>query len=254
MKLRLRQICLVAYELNPVVEDLKAIFGLEIGHVDPGVGIFGLENTLLPVGNSFLEIVAPIEENTAAERYLKRRGGNGGYMVITQCDDLPPRKAHIKALGIRLAHEMDYEGFCGMQLHPQDTGAAIFEIDWNEGFEQPDGAWWPAGTNWRAAKRTNVISHFQAVELQSENPVKLARRWSEVAQISLQIQHSGIPILPLENADIRFVEATDGRGEGLGGIDLKVVNKDYVLSQAKQRGFPLYEDKVTVCGVRFALV
>ena len=254
MKLRLRQICLVAYELKPVVEDFKAIFGLEIAHVDPGVGIFGLENTILPVGNSFLEIVAPIEENTAAERYLKRRKGNGGYMVITQCDDLPPHEAHIRAMGIRVVHEMDYEGFRGMQLHPRDTGGAIFEIDWNEGFEQPDGPWWPAGKKWRPCKRSDVISHFHAVELQSENPLKLAQRWSEVAQIALQSQNSDCPVLPLENANLRFVKTTDGRGEGLGGIDLKVVNKDHVLSQAKLRGCQIDEDKVTVCGMRFTLI
>ena len=54
MQLRLRQICLVAYELRPVIEDLTSIFGLEVAHVDPSVGIWELENSLLPVGNSFL--------------------------------------------------------------------------------------------------------------------------------------------------------------------------------------------------------
>ena len=44
-----------------------------------GSAEFGLENTLMPVGRNFLEVVAPIQEGTAAGRYLDRRGGNGGY-------------------------------------------------------------------------------------------------------------------------------------------------------------------------------
>ena len=86
MKIQLRQICLVARELEPVIEDLTDVLGINQCYVDPGVGIFGLENALMPVGRNFLEVVAPIQEGTAAGRYLDRRGGNGGYMVITQAD------------------------------------------------------------------------------------------------------------------------------------------------------------------------
>ena len=86
MSIRLRQIALVANKLAPVIDDLKAVFGLEVCFIDPGVGVFGLENSLLPVGNNFIEVVAPIKEGTAGGRYLKRRGGDGGYMVICQCD------------------------------------------------------------------------------------------------------------------------------------------------------------------------
>ena len=86
MSIRLRQIALVANKLAPVIDDLKAVFGLEVCYIDPGVGAFGLENSLLPVGNNFIEVVAPIKEGTAGGRYLKRRGGDGGYMVICQCD------------------------------------------------------------------------------------------------------------------------------------------------------------------------
>ena len=81
----------MAYELRPAIEDLTYIFGLEVAHVDPSVGKWGLENSLLPVGNTFLEVVAPTQSHTAAERYLKQRNGNGGYMVITQYDDLALR-------------------------------------------------------------------------------------------------------------------------------------------------------------------
>ena len=88
MTIQLRQICLVAEKLAPVVDDLTSILGIKSCYVDPGVGAFGLENNLMPIGKNFLEVVAPTQANTAGGRYLERRGGDGGYMVITQIDTL----------------------------------------------------------------------------------------------------------------------------------------------------------------------
>ncbi|TDJ33082.1 MAG: hypothetical protein E2O61_12960, partial [Gammaproteobacteria bacterium] len=68
MTIQLRQICLVARELKPVIDDLTHVLGINTCFIDPGVGKFGLENTLMPIGRNFLEVVAPIEENTAGGR------------------------------------------------------------------------------------------------------------------------------------------------------------------------------------------
>ena len=124
MSIRLRQICLVAEKLAPVIDDFKAILGVEVCFKDPAVATFGLENSLMPFGSDFVEVVAPIKENTAAGRYLKRRNGDGGYMVICQCDTHETqlaRKARAGALKIRTAWEHEGRSFHGMQLHPGDT-------------------------------------------------------------------------------------------------------------------------------------
>ena len=83
MSLTLRQICFVANELQPVLDDLKAVLGIEVCFVDEGVGVFGLENSLLPVGTNFIEVVAPVKEGTAAGRYLERRDGNLVYALAS---------------------------------------------------------------------------------------------------------------------------------------------------------------------------
>ena len=57
--IRLRQIALVAADLESVVRDLHEAYGLEIAFRDPGVARFGLHNAVLPVGNQFIEVVAP---------------------------------------------------------------------------------------------------------------------------------------------------------------------------------------------------
>src|ERR1700722_20325819 len=85
---RLRQAVLGAEELEPVAADLRSALGLGEPFRDPGVGEFGLANTVFALGDRFLEIVSPTRADTTAGRYLARHGGDGGYMVIFDLEDL----------------------------------------------------------------------------------------------------------------------------------------------------------------------
>ena len=248
--LRLRQIALVARELAPVVDDLRAVFGLEVAYRDPGVASFGLENAVLPVGSQFVEVVAPLREGTAGGRYLERRDGDGGYMVILQCDDHAARKAKVDELGIRKVVEHDEPDYSIMQLHPQDTGGSFLEVDVQVGGESLDGPWMPAGPEWQAARRTDRVRGIAAAEIQSPDPRGLAERWSEL----LERPVSGDGTIKLDNAWLRFVEATDGRGEGLGGVDLLSTDRAAVVETAAARGLVGTDGEVLLGGVRFRLV
>jgi hypothetical protein len=255
MVLRLRQICLVARELAPAVEDLTEIFGLAVCYRDPAVAKWGLENALMPIGNGFLEVVAPTRPDTAAGRYLDRRQGDGGYMVILQAGDLEPYRKTVAELGIRLIAEPNYGEYVGMQLHPRDTGGAILSIDWNEGgLADPAGPWHPAGPDWLPARRTDRVTAMRAAELQGDDPDMLARRWSTILDRPVTADAEGYPALQLDDAMLRFVPVTDGRGEGLGCLDLAAADPTSVLETARQRGCATSGNVVTVCGTRFRLV
>jgi hypothetical protein len=123
--MRLRQIALIANEPEPVVDHLCAVLGLEVCFRDPGVAKFGLHNALLPIGTSFLEVLAPVREGTTAGRLLQRRGGDGGYMVIVQTDDLEAGRKRVAELGIRVVWEAKLSDAATIHLHPRDVGAAI---------------------------------------------------------------------------------------------------------------------------------
>ena len=56
MAIQLRQVCLVAESLEPVVEGLTKILDLNSCFIDPGVAQFGLENNLMALGKNFLEV------------------------------------------------------------------------------------------------------------------------------------------------------------------------------------------------------
>ncbi len=251
MWLRLRQIALVAEALAPVERELIEVLGVAVCFRDPGVAHFGLENALFPIGNQLLEVVAPVRENTAGGRYLERRGGNGGYMVITQCDDHTPRRARVEALGVRVVNQFETHEFRNMQLHPKDTGGSFFEIDeqYGPGAHDADGPWEPAGPDWQREKHTERVNGIAAAELQCDDPAAVAARWSEIAEIPAVEQ-----TMTLDNATLRFVPCADGRPEGLGGIDIVATDADAVLSAADALGARSGEQQIMLCGIRINLV
>lgn len=257
MTIHLRQICLVAEKLEPVIEDLKQVLGLQVCFRDKGVGVFGLENALLPVGTNFIEVVAPVKDDTAAGRYLTRRGGDGGYMVITQADSIKTQdmaRARAKDLGVRVAWEGNHDAGIFMQLHPADCGGSFFEIDTATPYET-EGFWPPAnGNGWQDKVSTTRVSALVGAELQSDDPGALAEKWSAIAGIALTRDDNNRLVLPLENATLRFVKAIDGRGPGLGALDIKVTDRDAILQTAEARGLTHTETQVLICGTRINLV
>jgi hypothetical protein len=90
---RLRQVALVARELEAGSASLRRALHLGEPFHDPGVGEFGLDNAVFSLGDTFLEVVAPVRADTTAGRYLARRGGDGGYMAIFQVADVGWRAA-----------------------------------------------------------------------------------------------------------------------------------------------------------------
>ncbi len=251
--LRMRQIALVARDLDAIQADFEAVFGLAVCYRDPGVEKYGLHNFLMPLGNSFIEVVAPFEEDTAGGRYLDRRGGDGGYMVILQTGDIAADRARVNRLGIRLIFDRADAHSDGVQLHPKDVPGSMLQLSWNEGDSDPAGPWHPAGPDWLPAQRLDVVSALTAAELQTEDPAALAARWSEVLDRPIATPE-GTPTIALDDAVIRFVPITDGRPEGLAALDVVAVDRPRILEAAKARGLRDSDTRVTIGGVRFNLV
>ena len=255
MTIQLRQICLVAAELEPVIVDLTDILGINRCYVDEGVGKFGLENTLMPIGRNFLEVVAPIEENTAGGRYLQRRNGDGGYMVITQADSrATQQEVRQNALdaGVRVAYESERGDWNLCQLHPGDMQAAFLEIE-SDAHNDFNGYWHPVGgTGWEDKVDQNVTVDITGVELQSPDPMSLAELWGKVTGTAAERDGAQFTV-QLNNAVLRFVEESDGRGPGLSGLDIVVANREHILATASERGCLINDHQVDICGTHWYL-
>src|SRR3984893_14911376 len=142
--IRLRQICLVAPHLEPVVGNIAGIMGLNVCYLDGNVAKYGLENALLPVDTILLEVVAPFQPGTAAGRFLDKTGGHGGYMAIFCCDDPDARGKHAGTIGVRIANVIDHSPYRGVQAHPRDWRSALIEFNHTDGSDDILGPYPPA--------------------------------------------------------------------------------------------------------------
>ena len=249
--MRLRQICLVAHDLERNADDLTAVLGLSVAYRDPGVARYGLQNIVAPVGNDFLEIVAPTRSGTSAGRYLERRGGDGGYMVILQGDDAVADRARLRSMGIRAVDVIDRPDYQATHFHPADTGGILLSIDSVPGgdWRDADCDWAPAGPDWRTHRRDGAGLAVVGAELQSDDPDAFAALWSRLLDRPVGADRT----IALSNAVLRFVAATDGRGRGLGGFDVRTADRAAALAEAARRRLAIDADRVTICGTRVRL-
>jgi hypothetical protein len=251
--LRLRQICLVARELEPVVADIRAILALEVCYRDRGVAKYGLVNALFPIGPSFLEVVAPVEPNTAAERFLDRSGGHGGYMAIFDCSDPERRRRHVENMRVRVANVIEYEDYLGIQLHPRDCRAAMIELNHTRGGDALTGAYHPAGPDWRTAVRTDQTKALVETEIETPTPEELARHWAKILELPVRSGERDARIELAHGGTIRFVAAPDAKTECLGGLRLEVGDVRRACASAEARGHEVRNNSFHLAGVHFRL-
>src|SRR5690242_10824535 len=176
MPMRLRQVALVAKDLEPHVVTLKKVLGLNVAYRDPVVGAFGLVNAVFRVGREFLETVQPVKADASAARYLKRRGGDAGYMVILQADDAIAHRARVLGHGVRKIWEHDSAEYQFTHFHPGDFTGVLTSIDSVPGksWKEPDGSWPPAGKDWHLHRSDADVLGLSAVTIQAGNRASVA--------------------------------------------------------------------------------
>ena len=250
--MRLRQIALVGQDLAACEADIRAILGLDYAYDDPGVGKFGLKNAVFPVGETFLEVVSPKQAGTTAGRLLEKRGGDGGYMVILQVEDIKPARARIAAAGARVVEQADLQGgtVAMTHVHPRDVGGAILSVD----YMHPWSRWEWGGPVWREHVRTDVSTGIVGAELQGADPFAMATRWGEVLGREVEAKGECWRIALDDGGELRFVRADDGRGDGLGRFDVAVRDPMAVHAAAKARGRLAADGDVILAGTRVRLV
>jgi len=231
--IRLRQAVVAAADRDAVVATWAAELGTGAPFHDPGVGAFGLSNSVVPVGDAFLEVVSPLQAGggSAAERFMARKGGDCGYMAIFQVSDMDETRDHLRHVGLRTVFETDLDDIRCTHVHPADMGAAIVSFD--QPIPEPSWRW--AGPDWADEVRTDVVTGLAGVVLADAEPDRLLGRWGEALSV------------PPDDGFLRFEDGTyvrvvpAGARTGLVGIDLRAA------PGVAERSF-------TVAGVAFRLV
>lgn len=193
---RLRQLVLVAPEVEAVSQQLSALLGTP-PYRDPGVAEFGLANAVHQVGDAFVEVVAPTRPGTAAGRQLHRQGPSG-YMAMAEVDDLDAARSRLDRLGVRVVWSIELPDVVDLHLHPKDVPGAILALDRVD----PPGSWRWGGPDWRPAPG-GIVSLTIAVD----DPEAACQRWAEV----LGVQPAGTR-LELDWQDVCFTQAQARHG------------------------------------------
>src|ERR1700735_5690289 len=226
--MRLRQIALVATDLAAARADISAVLGVQYAFDAPAVGKYGLRNAVFPIGDTFLEVVSPKESGTTAGRLLEKRGGDGGYMVILQVDDLAQALARVKNAAARIADQSDKDGAAFMHIHPKDIGGAMLSLD-------------------------RMAPKVRGPDLHAKDPAQMAARWAQLLGRAATLD-AGVWSIRLDDGEIRFTLERDGRGEGLGAFDVIVRDVDAVEANAAARGLLAPDGAVVLAGTRVRLI
>jgi hypothetical protein len=177
---RLRQVALVAADLEPAADALRDALQLDEPFRDPGVGEFGLENVVFSVGDSFIEVVSPVRDGTTAGRYLDKRGGDSGYMALFQVPDTPAARARAADRGVRVVWKVDLPDISGTHFHPKDVPGAIVSVD----TPSPPETWRWGGPSWTAQVPAHHDGGICGVTVDCEDPDAAAGVWGSLIGIT----------------------------------------------------------------------
>lgn len=233
--LEIRQIALVAKELDPAVSELCEALGLSVLFVDPHIHMLGLKNSVMGVGDTFLEVISPLTEENTANKQIKRRKGDGGYMIMLSTSDLRFHKRRLEEEKFKVVLELNHEDIDEIHLHPRDTHQTIFS------FSQPSPtrAWRWAGPRYQPSlepRLPRIVAAYIQVDDLGSAVSDFTRLLGRAPRASGEAR-----TFALDNGTrLVLVRATDGRGDGLSGIG--ILTDDPMLLKARAR---------RSCGVEF---
>lgn len=247
----LRQLALAATALEPIRSQLFSLLGVEADYQDPGVGEFGLENSVMTLGTSFLEIVAPDPKlahkgETAVARTLGKAGQDiCGYMALLQVASFADFDAQASELGVKKIWQTEQPAVSACHLHPKDIGGAIVSFD----EMRPPQDWVWAGPDW-GARSASLVGDILGLRISSPKPEQLAASWSRITGTGVRVE-GGLQILEFERNT--FVSFAAGGWEGVTEF---VIQSDQLAQLEKNaRGLGLdWNQGVTLGGLTLSFV
>jgi Glyoxalase-like domain len=237
---RLRQAVIAARDLDAVAGQLRSQLGLGEPFADPGVEAFGLRNAVFALGDTFLEVVSPIRPDASAARLIERRGGDTGYMLMFQVDDLDAARERARAAEVREVLDISLDGMAEVHLHPADMRAAIVSLS----RPQPAAAWRWGGPDW---EQRSAPYRLTGATISVSEPVSVGATWQIV--LGVEVLKVGIRVSAdeFDRGLTEIVLAADDPSEVpvqrgplvIGGVQFVFEPKDAV---EKRRAPSVYED------------
>lgn len=122
-------VAIAVRDLDTAIEHYRTSFGCEVEHreiVEPD----GVEEAMLRVADSYVQLVAPVRDDSPVARFLATRG-EGVHHVAFRVDDCAAALEHVRALGRQVVDEVPRRGGRGTTVafvHPASAFGTLIEL------------------------------------------------------------------------------------------------------------------------------
>jgi methylmalonyl-CoA/ethylmalonyl-CoA epimerase len=126
---RIDHIGVAVADLEAAIALHEQTYGMPLVHRET-VTEQGVEAVLLDVGDSHVELLHPLSDDTPVGKFLAKRGP-GLHHVAYGVDDVETALAELRERGVRLIDESPRTGMRGSRvafLHPAASGGVLTEI------------------------------------------------------------------------------------------------------------------------------
>ncbi|MGH8928425.1 MAG: methylmalonyl-CoA epimerase [Acidimicrobiia bacterium] len=116
-------------DLNAAIAGYRSRYQVEPAHREV-VAEQGVEEAMIPIGGSFVQLLSPLYPDSPVGRFLERRG-EGLHHVAYAVLDIEEALNHLAAGGARLIDTASRAGSSGTRIafvHPADLGGTLIEL------------------------------------------------------------------------------------------------------------------------------
>lgn len=127
--LNLDHIAIAVHDLDRTIEGYRDRYVVEPLYRET-VESQGVEEAMIPVGGSFIQLLQPLSDETPVGRFLSKNG-EGLHHIAYAVLDIEAALAHLAATGARLIDAEPRIGGRGARIafvHPADLGGTLMEL------------------------------------------------------------------------------------------------------------------------------
>ena len=127
--LKIEHVAIAVDDLEAAVSHYSDVWGLEVSHRER-VADQGVEEVMLRIGDTFLQLLGATGPDTTVGRFLERRG-EGLHHIAYEVDDLEATLASLKAKGVEMIDDEPRLGGRGHMVafvHPKSNHGLLVEL------------------------------------------------------------------------------------------------------------------------------
>ena len=127
--LNLDHVAVAVHDLDAAIDGYRERYGVEPLYREV-VESQGVEEAMIPIGGSFLQLLKPLGHETPVGRFLSKKG-EGLHHVAYAVVSIEAALAHLESQGARLIDHDPRPGGRGTRIafvHPADLGGTLIEL------------------------------------------------------------------------------------------------------------------------------